>query len=300
MSLAEYFTNQNQYAQAEYLLYAALKLIPATSDHDELRCMVQTSIGHYYHHILTHLVRHFMDETPLDPCCQQKTVDFPSVELKWPVIKALTSKADAVEVFKLGNTQYQKALKFFVCDGFVTEHYRIQSGVSKLYKQLQIIETDYSRAFALVNRRIDILTKIYKEISHTAYNNYIMEISAELSEIYAELHDLRMAQMQTGGAKMTKEWLKEQNRIGKECIHHSQYLIELVNKCVNKGEYIQTIVNMQLKSGNMYSKLVASKREKQVCYLKKNLECHQNARKAVEEHKKENNIASDGDLPALM
>jgi len=50
------------------------------------------------------------------------------------VIKQLTTKADAVEVFKLGNTQYQKALKYFVCDGYVTEHYRIQTGVQKLYK----------------------------------------------------------------------------------------------------------------------------------------------------------------------
>ena len=57
---------------------------------------------------------------------------------------------------------------------------------------------------------------------------------------------------------------------------------------------------MQLKSGNMYSKLVASKREKQVEYLKKNLECHTSARKAIEEYKKDNNIASDSDLPPLM
>jgi hypothetical protein len=59
MSLAEYFTNQGQYAQAEYLLYAALKLVPAGNEHEELRCMVQTSIGHYYQHLLAHLVRLF-------------------------------------------------------------------------------------------------------------------------------------------------------------------------------------------------------------------------------------------------
>jgi hypothetical protein len=57
---------------------------------------------------------------------------------------------------------------------------------------------------------------------------------------------------------------------------------------------------MQLKSGNMYSKLVASKREKQVDYLKKNLECHQNARKCIEEYKKEQKLVSDMDLPPLM
>jgi hypothetical protein len=61
---------------------------------------------------------------------------------------------------------------------------------------------------------------------------------------------------------MSKEWLKEQNKIAKECIKHSQNLCEMIGKCANKNEYLQTIVNMHLKSGNMYSKLVASKREK--------------------------------------
>ena len=78
----------------------------------------------------------------------------------------MTTKADAIEVFKLGNTQYSKALKYFICDGYVTEYYRIQSAVAKMYKQLQIIETDYTRAIALVKRRIDMLSKIFNEISH--------------------------------------------------------------------------------------------------------------------------------------
>jgi hypothetical protein len=38
MHLAEYFTNQNQFAQAEYLLYSALKIIPADDSQEELRC----------------------------------------------------------------------------------------------------------------------------------------------------------------------------------------------------------------------------------------------------------------------
>lgn len=62
-----------------------------------------------------------------------------------------------------------------------------------MYKQLQIIETDYTRAFALIKRRVDILGKIYNEINHKVYHNYAMELSAELSEIHMELHDMRLA-----------------------------------------------------------------------------------------------------------
>lgn len=129
--------------------------------------MVQISIGNYYQHLLAHLVKLYMDQEQLDTnLAQKKTVEFCSIDVKWPEVKQLTTKADAVEVFKLGNTQYQKALKLFVCDGYVTEHYRIQSAIAKMYRQLQIIETDQTRAIALVKRRIDLLGKIYNEINH--------------------------------------------------------------------------------------------------------------------------------------
>lgn len=76
--------------------------------------------------MLAFQVKAFLDQEPFDATLvHKKTVEFSSLELKWPEIKPFISKADAVEVFKLGNTQYQKALKFFVCDGYVTEHYRI-------------------------------------------------------------------------------------------------------------------------------------------------------------------------------
>jgi hypothetical protein len=48
-----------------------------------------------------------MDKEQLDTnLAQKKTVEFCSIDVKWPEVKQLTTKADAVEVFKLGNTQY--------------------------------------------------------------------------------------------------------------------------------------------------------------------------------------------------
>jgi hypothetical protein len=35
-----------------------------------------------------------------------KTVEFPEVNLKWPTIQPVNTLADAVKLFKLGNTQY--------------------------------------------------------------------------------------------------------------------------------------------------------------------------------------------------
>lgn len=54
---------------------------------------------------------------------------------------------------------------------------------------------------------------------------------------------------------------------------------------------------MQLKSGNMYSKMVVASKEKQVENMRKNLECHKAARKFLEDYKKDMKIATDDDLP---
>ena len=55
----------------------------------------------------------------------------------------------AILTFKLGNTQLQKALKHFVVNGYVTEHVKIVQDVSKLYKQLSLLENDEVRLAAL-------------------------------------------------------------------------------------------------------------------------------------------------------
>lgn len=83
--------------------------------------------------MLAYLAKLYLNENAIlseqNEALQRKIVDFPALEVAWPVIKPLKSKAEATELFKLGNTQYQKALKFYIVDGYVTEHYRIQTGV---------------------------------------------------------------------------------------------------------------------------------------------------------------------------
>ena len=85
MHLAEYFTNQCQFAQAEYLLYAALKIIPADDSQEELRCMVQTAVGNYYQHLLEFLTKAFIEQESIDSdLVHKKAVEFGALELRWP------------------------------------------------------------------------------------------------------------------------------------------------------------------------------------------------------------------------
>ena len=59
---------------------------------------------------------------------QQKFVEFPELDMKWPEIPLVKNIDDAKNLFRLANTQYRRALEYFVLDGFVTDHVNIKQG----------------------------------------------------------------------------------------------------------------------------------------------------------------------------
>ena len=65
--------------------------------------------------------------------------------MKWPEIKSLKSIEDAKTLFKLANTQFKKAMDYYVLDGYVTENVTIKQGICALYKSLSRIEPDPAR-----------------------------------------------------------------------------------------------------------------------------------------------------------
>lgn len=65
---------------------------------------------------------------------QKKYIDFSELEMQWPDIKTMNGMDDAKTLFRLANTQFKKALEFYVLDGYVTENVQIHQGISILYK----------------------------------------------------------------------------------------------------------------------------------------------------------------------
>lgn len=53
---------------------------------------------------------------------QKKFIDFQELDMQWPEIKNMEGMDDAKTLFRLANTQFKKALEFYILDGYVTEH----------------------------------------------------------------------------------------------------------------------------------------------------------------------------------
>jgi hypothetical protein len=91
----------------------------------------------------------------------------------------------------MSNTQFKKALEFFLMDGHVTEHVQIKQDISKLYKYLCILEIDGNRAFAMLERRKEMLEEMYNQLSFVNYEHFIIEMGVELNEIIQKQYDIR-------------------------------------------------------------------------------------------------------------
>lgn len=109
------------------------------------------------------------NEGPLYDTVHKEFIDFPSLNLKWPLVTDITDIEQAKFLFRLGNTQFKKALEFFVLDGYVTDHSRITKDISDLYKYITMLEENKARIYAMYERRRDMIEPIVDAINPEAY-----------------------------------------------------------------------------------------------------------------------------------
>lgn len=127
-------------------------------------------IARYYLERLKFGVNNYIHNKELIPeVVHKKFVEFPELSLKFPEIKDINDIEQAKLLFRLSNTQFKKSLDFYVLDGFVTEHIQMKQDLSKLYKNLSMIEENPQRVFAMLERRKELLEPILAEINPKAY-----------------------------------------------------------------------------------------------------------------------------------
>ena len=110
--------------------------------------------------------------------------------------------------------------------------------LSKLYKQLQLIETDGERLYALYQRRIDLLGPLLSDINPSVYYNFVQEMQVEFQEIYGELYDLKYKDIELGKVKKTKKRLAELNDCLRKSIANGKLVTEALMKYEEKFDYL--------------------------------------------------------------
>eukprot|EP01028_Stygiella_incarcerata_P011167 TRINITY_DN618_c0_g1_i1.p1 TRINITY_DN618_c0_g1~~TRINITY_DN618_c0_g1_i1.p1 ORF type:complete len:631 (+),score=205.89 TRINITY_DN618_c0_g1_i1:85-1977(+) len=104
----------------------------------------------------------------------------------------ITTFEEARKLFIEANREFQDSLKYYVLDGFVTDHVSVLQDMSLLYKVLSFFEDDDERFIAMQKRRAAILETPMKQISHVHFPDLHKQLTFELGEIYTEMVEIRL------------------------------------------------------------------------------------------------------------
>lgn len=260
----------------------------------ELRATMQAQIGKYYLQRLKFGVELFQKgltigtSGPLFDTVHKKFIEFPSLNLKWPEITDIGDIEQAKFLFRLGNTQFKKAMEFFVLDGFVTSHTKIIKDVSDLYKYITMLETNKPRVYAMYERRRDLLQPIIDGINPEAYELVWTECILDLINIYHEMFDLKYEELKVAKKMPKKAQFDLLNEYGNNGIKYATMLttrLETLNNVEDKDEYIQAIINQRLAIGKIYSKLYDKDKAVIVGYYSKALNNYKELDKLMRDYR---------------
>jgi KIF-binding protein len=104
----------------------------------------------------------------------------------------ITTFDEARKIFIEANREFQESLKYYVLDGFVTDHVSVLQDMSLLYKVLSFFEDDDERFIAMQKRRANILEDPMKQISHIHFPDLHKQLTFELGETYNEMVEVRL------------------------------------------------------------------------------------------------------------
>jgi len=229
----------------------------------------------------------------------QRFVEFPTLSIKWPKVDDITSVEQAKVLFRLGNTQYKKALEFYVLDGCVTEHVNIKKDISSLYKMLSKIDTDPYRVFGMLERRRDLLEPIVTELNPKAFENTWQILLNELGEIYNEMFEMKADEAakisKTKKAGITESLVSETNSYGLKCVEHLSQVIEfyersMVNQPESKEEFLDAIVNKKLIIGRIFYRFLDKDPKQIVEYLSKSWKIYESTKALLDKEKNQNGV----------
>ncbi|KAJ3051726.1 hypothetical protein HK097_007254 [Rhizophlyctis rosea] len=121
-----------------------------------------------------------------------------------------TSSDEAKKLFLEGVGCLEKAKRFFVIDGYVSDHANIVQAMSQLWKCLSAFEKDPLRRSKLIKRRADLLTPLLAELSPHHYLDLMQAIMYELAAVYEALVDARLnAWERTAESKVYEDRVKD-------------------------------------------------------------------------------------------
>ena len=184
MGLSEYYQGSTSFAQAQYLLMLALKVLPVNRK-KKMRATLQVSLGNLFGHVLEFCVGRIKAQKPVtaedSEACNRSLLMFEGFDQPFPAMVLASDLEECKSIFRTANTQYKKALEVYVLDGFVTEHIDILHAQSRLYWNLSKLDKSRERVANMLIKRREMLEPLLTELNSKAFPATWQKILVEVS-----------------------------------------------------------------------------------------------------------------------
>eukprot|EP00164_Ancoracysta_twista_P002706 GFYU01003601.1.p1 GENE.GFYU01003601.1~~GFYU01003601.1.p1 ORF type:complete len:578 (+),score=198.08 GFYU01003601.1:127-1860(+) len=192
----------------------------------------------------------------------------------------------ARSLFKKANSEFDKALKYYVLDGFVSAHIAILQDVSNLYKALIFFEEDDGRVVKMLRRRITTYDGLLEQLNAKAFPQQYKQIAFECGDVSAEILELKHRMKKEKIASVSDGKL---NEMVKAAIEFYQMFVDSFyddGKLQSDMDDDTTSYFLQgrLAVARLHSKFVVSSKEQALGCFRKSLSDYQWIKKYLESH----------------
>ncbi|KAK2958570.1 putative KIF-binding protein [Blattamonas nauphoetae] len=179
---------------------------PQTSTNPKYRCICTDKIYGIparTHHSPIRKQHSLMTEDQWDHWSQvnnKKSLESPKKEATLP---------NARRLFRLGLAAFTTALEFFVLDGYVTDHVRIQQDLGEMYGMMVPFYNDVQTQTALLKKKVNLLEPLIRELNPDSYKSLLIDLTYSVASTFETLSDWKMDQCQQDKSDITLKILIE-------------------------------------------------------------------------------------------
>ena len=116
---------------------------------------------------------------------------------------------EAAAIFRRALARFQRALEYYVLDGFVTEHVSILNDISNCYRSLIGFEADLERKARMYKARLNLLEPLTKELNPSVFESMLQQLLLDCGTISSDLHDTRYSQWEQDKTVITVKKLND-------------------------------------------------------------------------------------------
>eukprot|EP01065_Artemidia_motanka_P027295 TRINITY_DN32517_c0_g1_i1.p1 TRINITY_DN32517_c0_g1~~TRINITY_DN32517_c0_g1_i1.p1 ORF type:complete len:633 (+),score=229.05 TRINITY_DN32517_c0_g1_i1:67-1965(+) len=223
LGLCHFYLNRNDYGAARYALQSAEKVLEGITDEELLKDEKTNQTKANTHQAFAKWGMYYMkqykekqegvedpDEPTLPTVPVQDRVswwtpfnlDVPLPSVPEPIGPPGDGWPRALELYRESRRRFDKALEWFLFDGFCTDYIQIQQDISQLLKYLVHWDRDSAdpygnqidRHVTIYDQRLKVLGGIPDQISEKHYLNYQRQIWFECAEALSEMAEWRVRQ----------------------------------------------------------------------------------------------------------